>query len=86
MRFSLNLNNRDQFGLTELEKINWLPINDCFEQCISSITFKCFNSKSPAFINDVFKPASHPNTNTRTSFLKLSQPLLNTHHGQKTLS
>ena len=30
---------------------------------------------SPAYINDVFKPAGHPNTNTKASFLTLIQPL-----------
>ena len=37
-------------------------------------------------MNDVFKPVSHLNTNTRASFLKLNQPLRITNHGQKTLS
>ena len=86
IRFCLNLNNRDYIGLTKFEKIYWLPINDRFEQCISSITFKFCNNKSPAYMNDVFEPAGHPNTNTRASFLKLNQPLQNTNHGQKTLS
>ena len=75
IRFCLNLNNRDHIGLTEFEKINWLPINDRFEQCISSTTFKFFNNRSPAYMNDVFKPAGHPITNTRASFLKLIEPL-----------
>ena len=86
VRFCLNLNNRDHIGLTEFEKINWLPINDRFEQCISSTTFKFFNNRSPSYMNDVFKPAGHPITNTRASFLKLIQPLRNTNYGQKTLS
>ena len=42
IHFCLNLNNRDHIGSTEFEKINWLPINDRFEQCISSTTFKFF--------------------------------------------
>ena len=42
IRFCLNLNNRDHIGLTDFEKISWLPINDRFEQCISSITFLNF--------------------------------------------
>ena len=49
-------------------------------------TFKFFNNKSPAYMNDVFKRAGHPNTNSRASFLKLNQPLRNSNHGQKTLS
>ena len=38
--FCLNLNSRVHIGLPEFEKINWLPINDRFEQCSSSLTFK----------------------------------------------
>ena len=78
IRFCLNLNNRDHIGSTEFEKINWLPINDRFEQCISSTTFKFFNDRSPAF-----KPTGHPITNTRVSFPKLVQPLRNPNYGQK---
>ena len=37
-------------------------------------------------MNDVFKAAGHPNTNTRASFLKLIQPLRNTNYGQKIIS
>ena len=84
IRFCLNLNNSEHIGLTEFEKIIWLSINDHFEQCVSSTTFKFFNSRSPAY--DVFKLASHPNTNTTVSFLKLMQPLQNTNYGEKTLS
>ena len=84
IRFCLNLNNRDHIGLTEFEKINCLPKNDRFEQCITSTTFKFFN-RSPAYMN-VFKPTGHPITNTWASFLKLIQPLRNTNYRQKTLS
>ena len=37
-------------------------------------------------MNDVFKLAGHPNTNTRASFFKLNQPLGNNNQGQKRLS
>ena len=37
-------------------------------------------------MNDVLKPASHPNTNTRASFLKINQPLRNANHGQQARS
>ena len=86
IRFCLNLSNRDHIGLTKFEKINWLPINDRFEQSISSTTFNFFNNRSPAYMNNVFKPAGHPNTNTRASFLKLIQPFRKTNYGQKILS
>ena len=44
IRFCLNLDSKAHLGLTELEKINWLPINDRFELCISSMTFKLLES------------------------------------------
>lgn len=37
-------------------------------------------------MNDVFKQVGHPNTNTRSSFLKLRQPLRKPCQGQNTLS
>ena len=52
----------------------------------SAQQLKSFSNRSPAYMNDVFKPAGHPNINTRASFLKLIQPLQNTNYGQKTLS
>ena len=36
-------------------------------------------------MNDVFKQAGHLNTSTRTSFLKLNQPLRKSNHEQRTL-
>ena len=73
IRFCLNLNNRAHIGQKEFEKINWLPINDRFKQIISSMSFKFCNNTSPPYMNDVFKPASQPNTTTRASLLKLNQ-------------
>ena len=52
--FCLKLNHRAHIGSTEFEKINWLTINDRFEQCICSMTFKHFNNLSPLYMNDVF--------------------------------
>ena len=86
IRFCLNLNNRAHIGLTEFEKINWLPINDRFEQCICSMTFKYFNNLSPLYINDIFKLAGQNTTATRTYLFKLSQTLWKTYHKQKSLS
>ena len=74
MCFSLNVDSKGHIGLTEFEKINWLPINDRFKQCISSMTFKYFNYLSPLYMNDVFNLAGQNTTATRTSFFKLSQP------------
>ena len=50
--------------LLELKKINLLPINDRFKQCVSLMTFKSFNNLSPSYANGVFKPAGHYTVNT----------------------
>lgn len=84
--FCLNLKSRAHIGLSQFEKINWLPINDRFEQFISSIEFKYFNNLDPSYLKDLFKPAGQHTINTRTSFLKLNKPLRKANHWQKTLS
>ena len=47
IRFCQNLDSKAHIGLTDFEKVNWLPLNDRFEQCNSSMTFKYFNYLSP---------------------------------------
>ena len=86
IRFCLNLNNRAHTWQKQFKQINWLPVNDRFKQIISSMSFKFCNNTSPPYINDVFKPASQPNTTTRASLLKLNQPLQRTNHGQNNIS
>ena len=46
----LNLNNRVHIGQKEFKQIIWLPVNDCFKQIISSISFKFCNNTSPLYI------------------------------------
>ena len=65
--------------------MNWATINDRFQLCIISKKFKCVNNRHPVYIY-IFKPTGHPNTNIRTSFLKLNQTLRETNHGKKALS
>ena len=65
MHWLLNLNNRTHITLIEFEKISWLTINDRLEKCIGSMAFTYFNSLSPLYMNDVFKPASQNTTATR---------------------
>ena len=79
------MNNRAHIGQKEFEKINWLPIKDCFKQVISLMSFKFCNNTSPRYMNDVFKPAGQPNTTTRASFLKFNQPLQRTNLGQNNI-
>ena len=81
----LNLNNRAHIDQNKFEEINYSPGNDRFEQLVSSISFKIWNNTSPRYMNDVFKPAGEPDTTTRTSLLKLNQPLQKTNHGKKSI-
>ena len=82
----MNLNNRVYIELNEFKQINWLPVNERFEQIIRSMSFKFCNNTSPTYMNDVFKPAVQPNATTRASSLKLNQPLRRTNHCQKNIS
>ena len=52
----MNLNNRAHIGQNEFEQINWLPVNERFEQIINSISFKfCINTSTP-YMNDLVNP------------------------------
>ena len=48
------------------------------------MSFKFCNNTSPAYMNDVFKPATlnQSNATTRAYLLKLNQPLRRTNDGQ----
>ena len=67
-------------------RINWLPIEDRFSQCVSSQVYKFFQKKCPAYMSDIFNPSGTSRTGTRTSFLKLTQPSRRTNLGQRALS
>ena len=56
IRFCLNLSNRAHIEQKKLEQVNWMPVNDCIKQIISSTSFKFCNNSSPPYMNDVFKP------------------------------
>ena len=86
IRFCLQLGNRDHVGLKEFEKMNWLNINDRFEQCVSVSVFKYFNNESPVYISEIFCPARSRGMSTRNSFQKLTQSLRKASQGQKCLS
>ena len=76
----LNINIRAHIGLTDFEKLNWLPVNDRLEQCISSMTFEYFSNTSSFYTDDLFKSAGQHNIITRTSLRKLNELLRKTFH------
>ena len=74
IRFSLKLQSREHISNEHFQKLNWLPINQRFQQCVTSTVFKFVQNKCPAYMNEVFRPAENMRINTRNSFLKLNHP------------
>ena len=86
IRFCLQLGNREHIGINQFEMINWLNINDRFEQCMSTSVFKFFKNECPLCMTDVFRSAGKDGVNTRRSFQKLPQPFRRTCQGQNSVS
>ena len=77
IHFCLQLDNRQHIGTENFDKINWLPIDERFKQCLSKSVFK-FSEMYPKYINKIYKTTNQNNTATRSSSLKLFQPLRTT--------
>ena len=75
VRFCLQLDNRAHVGLTEFKKINWLPVDSRFRQCLAANVFKFFDDKYPLYMKDVFDKSCMSQASTRNCTVKLSQPL-----------
>ena len=80
----LQLGNMSHMGAAEFDKINWLPIDDRFNQCASSKVFKFFQDVLLTclkfFILQLVELALEHLT------LKLIQPSRRTSQGQRSLS
>ena len=81
-RFCLQLDNRAHVGITEFKKINCLPVDYRFRQCIAGNVFKFFDDQCPLYMKDVFDKSCMSQASTRNSTMKLSQPLRRTSYGQ----
>ena len=86
VRFCLKLNDRAHVGVSEIEKINWLPVDFRFKQCLLTNAFKFFNDKCPLYMKDVFDKSCINQAVRRNSNKKLSQPLRKTNIGQNCIS
>ena len=86
IRFCLQLVNREHIGTEHFDKVNWLPIDQRFKQCLSTIVFKLLSEMCPQYMNQIYKATNHNNTVTRNSPLKLFQPLRAKALSQKYLS
>ena len=86
IRFCLKLQSREHISTEHFRKLNWLPINQRFQQCITSIVFKFVQNKCPAYMNEVFRPAENMRIKARNSFLKLNHSFRKTSTRPKGLS
>ena len=86
IRFCLKLQSREHVSNENYHKLNWLPINQMFQQCVTPTVFKFVQNKCPAYMNEAFRPAENMRINTRNSFLRLNHPFRETSTGQKGLS
>ena len=84
--FCLKLQREEHISNEHFQKLNWLPINQMFKQCVTSTIFKFVQNKCPAYMNEVFRPAENIRINTRNNYLKLSHPFRKTSTGQNGLS
>ena len=82
----LQLDNRAYVGITEFKKINWLPVDYRFRQCLTASVFKFFDDRCPLYMKDVFDKFCISQASTRNSTMKLSQPLRRTSYGQNCIS
>ena len=75
IRFCLGKGNRDHIGQDEFKQINWLPVQNRFEQCLNVHVFNFINQKSPKYMSEMFAIAEQPTRPTRiNNGLKLVQP------------
>ena len=51
IHFCLQLYNREHIGTEHLDKINWLPIDQSFNQCLSTSVFKFFSEMFLQYMN-----------------------------------
>ena len=79
------MDNREQIGIEHFDKINWLPIDQRFKQCLSTSISKFFSEMCSQYMNKIYKTSNQNNTATRNSSLKLFQPLSNKALSQKCL-
>ena len=85
IRFCLELDNRTHIGVNEFRKINWLPVEKRYEQCVSMSAYKFCYGLGPAYMSDMFSLPQNPRTTRRSTF-KLKLPYKCTNMGQTGIS
>ena len=65
LHFCLQSDNRDHVGTEHFDKINCLPIDQSFKQCLSTSVFKFFSEMCPQYMNEIYKITNQNNIVTR---------------------
>ena len=60
IRFCLGLENRSHVGINEFKTINWLPVQNRYEQCVSVSVFKFCKTLGPAYMSDMYSLIEKP--------------------------
>ena len=76
----------DCVGINQFNEINWLPVNDRFDQNVLTHIFKQQNKLAPKYIDEIFTSADLCNIKTRSSSYKLIPPHCNKASGHNTIS
>ena len=85
IRFCLGIDNRTHIGVNEFKTINWLPVQNRYEQCVALNAYKFCKGMGPAYMSDTYSLVENLQT-TRRSILKLKLPLKKTKMGQNAIS
>lgn len=85
IRFCLGLENRTHIGVNEFVAINWLPVQNRFEQCVSVSAFKFCKGMGANYMSDIYSITENPRT-IRRSVYKLNLPFKLTNMGQNGVS
>ena len=85
IRFCLGLDNRTHIGVNEFKTINWLPVRNRYEQCVSVSAFKLCKVLGPAYMSDIYSLVENPRS-TRRSEYRMKQPFKVTNMGQSSIS
>ena len=85
-RYCLQLDKITHISKNEFETLDWLPVEDRFNQSINSIVFKYFTKQCPSYLIEVFELASPNNLRTRNRYLELICPFRKTNMVQNALS
>ena len=86
IRFCLRLGDRTSIKVKDVEKINWLPIQDRVNQCTLSWIYRFHTKKAPEYLDEIFSYAECNGISTRYSYQKLKIPRRKTNQGLRALS